>query len=65
MDARLSRLENRMAVADEVAELALEYLGPLCGRNGAQPRRRRTARRERRGSGTLGRGLAAVACTGA
>jgi Ser/Thr protein kinase RdoA (MazF antagonist) len=31
MDARLSRLENRMAVADEVGELALEHLGPLCG----------------------------------
>jgi hypothetical protein len=28
MDARLSRLENRMAVADEVAELALEHLVP-------------------------------------
>jgi len=27
MDARLSRLQNRMAVADEVAELALEHLG--------------------------------------
>jgi Ser/Thr protein kinase RdoA (MazF antagonist) len=28
MDVRLSRLENRMAVADEVAELALEHLLP-------------------------------------
>jgi len=28
MDARLSRLENRLAVADEVAELALEHLVP-------------------------------------
>jgi Ser/Thr protein kinase RdoA (MazF antagonist) len=28
MDARLSRLENRMAVADEVAELAVEQLQP-------------------------------------
>jgi len=35
MDARLSRLENRMAVADEVAELALEHLVPLCGRHAA------------------------------
>lgn len=28
MDARLARLQNRMAVADQVAELALEYLAP-------------------------------------
>jgi Ser/Thr protein kinase RdoA (MazF antagonist) len=28
IDARLSRLQNRMAVADEVAELALEHLTP-------------------------------------
>lgn len=28
MDARLARLQNRMAVADEVAELALEHLAP-------------------------------------
>jgi Ser/Thr protein kinase RdoA (MazF antagonist) len=28
MDARLARLENRMAVADEVAELSLEHLVP-------------------------------------
>lgn len=28
MDARLSRLQNRMAVADEVAELALQHLVP-------------------------------------
>jgi Ser/Thr protein kinase RdoA (MazF antagonist) len=28
MDARLARLENRMAVADEVSELALEHLVP-------------------------------------
>ncbi len=28
MDARLSRLQNRMAVADEIAELALGHLGP-------------------------------------
>jgi hypothetical protein len=26
MDARLARLQNRMAVAEEVAELSLEHL---------------------------------------